>query len=401
MTSSSARIRAFKGMPLFSYGFRPFFLAGGLWAALAMAISVAYLSGLIELTTHLTALDWHAHEMIFGYVPAVAAGFLLTAIPNWTGRLPVVGTPLAILVSIWLAGRIAIAFSLHLGAAFSAGIDALFLLALTMVIGREIVAGNNAHNLKVLFLLGAFSISNIIFHLETLGYLSGGYGRRLGVSTVLLLIMLIGGRIIPSFTRNWLAKQAFGKLPISFNFFDAGVIGVSGIALTFWILLPLSEFTVAATALAAMMNVVRLSRWAGERTVSEPLVFVLHVAFAFVPVGFALLSLAIARPHVIPSSVALHGWTAGGMGLMTLAVMTRATLGHTQRPLTAGIGTSVLYLFIVLATFARILAAFSANPEPMIYFSAAVWIAAFVGFLALYGPLLACRRSLIRSKESS
>jgi uncharacterized protein involved in response to NO len=351
------------------------------------------LSGHLVLPSTLGPLEWHAHELIYGYVPAIVAGFLLTAVPNWTGRLPVVGGRLAVLFLIWIAGRIAIFFSLWIGAGIAAAVDLSFLAALGLVIAREIVASNNTRNLKVLAGVALLLTGNALFHLEAITGFGDGHGVRLGIAAAILLIMLIGGRIIPSFTRNWLARQSAGRLPTPFDRFDAVIMLVSGVALASWVIAPHAATTAMLALAAAVLNVVRLGRWAGERTAADPLVLILHVAYAFVPIGFFLLALGIARPDIVARSGALHGWTAGAIGIMTLAVMTRASLGHTGQPLTATRPIQFIYLAAIVAALARTAAAFDLLREPMLHLSATAWVAAFGGFVIVFGPLLLRRRA--------
>jgi uncharacterized protein involved in response to NO len=388
MTTSAEQIRAYQGPALFSYGFRPFFLFGAVWSVLALAVWLPMLSGHLDLPTAFSPVDWHVHELIYGYVPAIVAGFLLTAVPNWTGRLPVVGRPLMVLFSIWVAGRVACAASAFVTPAVAAAIDLLFLMALGAVIGREIVAGKNWRNLKVLAAVAVLLTGNAAFHWEAMTGRASGYGMRIGLAATLMLILLVGGRIIPSFTRNWLAKREPGRLPVTFDKADIGVMALSAVALLVWIAWPHGEPTAWFAIAAAGLNAWRLSRWAGERTAAEPLVLVLHVAFAFVPIGFALLALAILSPSLVAPTGALHGWTAGAIGLMTLAVMTRASLGHTGQPLTATRPVQAIYLAAVISALARIVAAFHLWREPMLHLAAMAWVAAFLGFVIVYAPLL-------------
>ncbi|MGD9802895.1 MAG: NnrS family protein [Hyphomicrobiaceae bacterium] len=393
MTTSAAQIRAFTGPALLSYGFRPFFLFGALWAALAVALWIPILTGHLVLPSALGPVQWHVHELVFGYVPAIVAGFLLTAVPNWTGRLPVVGTRLATLFLVWVAGRIAIFCSLEIGIVLAAVIDLSFLAALGLLIAREILASKNTHNLKVLAGVGLLLLGNALFHLEAIAGFGDGHGTRVGVAAIVLLIMLIGGRIIPSFTRNWLARRGAGRMPAPFDRFDLVVMVASGIALATWVVMPSAIATAAAAAIAAALNVTRLGRWAGERTTAEPLVLILHIAYAFVPIGFALLALAIVRPDIAASSGALHGWTTGAIGVMTLAVMTRASLGHTGQPLTATRSIQFIYLAAVVAALARITVAFDILHDPMLHLAATAWVLAFGGFVIVYAPLLMRRRT--------
>jgi uncharacterized protein involved in response to NO len=392
MATTAEQIRTFRGPALLSYGFRPFFLAGSAWSAIAVAIWLPMLSGRLVLPTAFAPLDWHVHELVYGYVPAVMAGFLLTAVPNWTGRLPVTGTPLLLLFLIWAAGRVAILGSAWIGEGTAAAVDLSFLAALGWVIGREIIAGHNTRNLKVLMIIALVFAGNAIFHIEAT-YASGkGYGTRIGIGATIMLIMLIGGRIVPSFTRNWLARQGAGRLPVAFDRFDGVAILGGVIAVASWIALPDHEMTALLALVAGVLNLVRLGRWAGYRTLGEPLVLVLHVAYAFVPLGFLLVALAIFAPHLIQPSGAVHGWTAGAIGLMTLAVMTRASLGHTGRPPTATVPIQLIYAAACIAALARIVAATGYAREPMLHVSATAWVLAFAGFVVVYAPLLTKQR---------
>jgi uncharacterized protein involved in response to NO len=279
-----------------------------------------------------------------------------------------------------------------LGPGIAAAIDLFFLAALAAVIAREIIAGKNTRNLKVLAVIGLLFVGNVVFHVEVAYGGGSGFGTRIGVGATVLLIVLMGGRIIPSFTRNWLARCGPGRLPAPVDRFDAGVVAASGIALATSVALPANRATALLAMAAGLMNTLRLARWAGERTVAEPLVLVLHVAYAFVPIGFVLLALGIWVPGVVTPSGALHGWTAGAIGLMTLAVMTRASLGHSGRSLTATRPIQLIYGAAILATAARITAAFGVLREPMLHVSASAWVLAFVGFVSVYAPLLLKRR---------
>jgi len=378
----------YAGPALFSYGFRPFFLGGALWAALAIVLWVPQFMGEVSLRTALASLDWHIHEMLYGYVAAVIAGFLLTAIPNWTGRLPICGVPLAALAALWLAGRLAILFSAAIGIPLAAAIDVAFLATLAAVAAREVIAGRNWRNLRVLAVLGVLIAGNVVFHAEVITFGRADYGVRIGIGAVIVLMSLVGGRIVPSFTHNWLVRQNPGRLPTPFSRYDVATIVVSAASLAMWVALPEHGVTGAALIAAAIMQAGRLARWAGDRTVADRLVLVLHVGYGFVPLGFALLGVAVFDPSLVPASVGIHAWTAGAIGLMTLAVMTRASLGHTGQPLVATAGTQAIYLLALSAAALRILAALAGSIVLMELASAA-WVIAFGGFVLLYAPLLA------------
>ncbi|YBV96518.1 NnrS family protein [Phyllobacteriaceae bacterium JZ32] len=370
-----------------SYGFRPFFLLGSLYAGLSILLWLPLFHGQLETASLFAPVDWHIHEMLFGYLAAIITGFLLTAIPNWTGRLPVQGMPLFVLVVLWLAGRLAVVFSAQIGWAAAATIDCAFLLAVAAAAGVEIVAGRNWRNLKVLAPVTILFMANVLFHIEA--HLDGltDVSRRLGIGAALMLIMIIGGRIIPSFTRNWLVRENPGRLPVPFARFDVVAIVISSAAVIAWAFLP--EHTLVGLALIAAggLNLLRLMRWAGDRTLRDPLVFILHVAYGFVPAGFLLAGLAILAPAAIPAAAAIHAFGAGAMGAMTLAVMARATLGHTGRDLTAGFGTCMVFVAITLSAGLRIAAAFTPDTT-MMHASAGLWAAAFLGYAILYGQAL-------------
>jgi uncharacterized protein involved in response to NO len=384
------RRREYAGPALFAYGFRPFFLAAGCWASIGILLWVRQYFGEIAVTTAFGPLDWHVHEMLYGYVAATIAGFLLTAIPNWTGRLPVSGWPLAGLAAIWLCGRVAILMSATIGGLAAAVIDVSFLAALAVIAAREIIAGKNWRNLRVLIVLGVLIAGNVVFHAEVLVTGNANYGKRIGIAAVIMLISLIGGRIVPSFTNNWLTRNNPGRLPASFTRFDAVTIAVSATALLGWIGAPSHPVPAALLLLAGVLQAARLARWAGDRTVTDRLVLVLHVGYAFVPIGFMLIG-ASAFLAEVPASAGIHAWTAGAIGLMTLAVMTRATLGHTGQKLQAGPVTQAIYAVILVSALARIAAAFTG--EPMLMHAAALaWVLGFAGFVVAYGPLLALRR---------
>jgi uncharacterized protein involved in response to NO len=343
--------------------------------------------GKLSVPTHLSPLDWHVHEMLYGYVAAAIAGFLLTAIPNWTGRLPVNGYPLAALVTLWIAGRAVNATSAILGAGVAGVIDVAFLLVLAAVAAREIVAGENWRNLRVLVMIGILALGNVVFHAEVFFAGTANYGIRISLAAVIALLTLIGGRVVPSFTHNWIVRSNPGRLPVAFSRFDAIALASGAAALLCWIVAPLHPVAGWMLVFAAVLHLLRLLRWAGDRTIADRLVLVLHAAYAFVPAGFALLGLSILAPEFWPASAGLHAWATGAIGVMTLAVMTRASLGHTRRALAASIPTQLIYGFALMAAFCRIVAAFAPSPG-LLCAAAGAWVLAFGGFAVVYGPML-------------
>ena len=383
------KMRAYRGPALFSYGFRPFFLFGAIYAGTMIPLWLAVFAGDFQLPTAFAPRDWHVHEMLFGYVGAVIAGFLLTAVPNWTGRLPIQGAPLAVLFSAWLAGRLATTFSGFLGWQLALAIDAAFLLLLAAATLREIVAGRKWSNLKVVGIVSLLAVANIAFHIETHFYGLAEYSTRASIALVITLVCVIGGRIIPSFTRNWLARREPGRLPVPFNRFDAMAMAVGVCAMIAWVVVPSGRLVASALGVAGVLHVVRLARWAGDRTVSDRLVLILHIAYAFVPTGFFLA--ALSSLDVIAPSAGIHAWTGGAIGSMTIAVMTRVSLGHTGQALSASVSTQAIYAAIVIAALARICAALDPTYSiPLLMIAGVAWTGAFLGLALAYGPLL-CR----------
>ncbi len=385
-----ARRRDYAGPALLSYGFRPFFLAAAAWAAFGILLWLPQYTGVLTLPLAFGPLDWHIHEMLYGYVAATIAGFLLTAIPNWTGRLPVNGWPLAGLAALWLAGRVAVLLSAEIGGVAAAVVDVSFLTTLAAVAAREIIAGKNWRNLRVLAVLGVLVAGNIVYHAEVLTKGAGDYGIRIAIGAIVLLISLVGGRIVPSFTGNWLTRNNPGRKPAPFSRFDMVALAASAAALMAWIAAPMHGATGALLICAGLLQAARLARWAGDRTLADRLVIVLHVGYAFVPLGFLLIGASI-WSDAVPASAGIHAWTGGAIGLMTLAVMTRATLGHTGRALEAGAATQAIYALVLIAALLRVAAAFTGSMA-LIEFAGAAWVAGFAGFVLVYGPLLVRRK---------
>lgn len=377
-------------IPFFSYGFRAFFFSGALWAATSMLIWILWVTGTGGYSLPYGGMAWHAHELLFGYGTAILAGFLLTAIPNWTGRPPVQGYTLLLLWSTWLIGRIAFLLADSTGYLTAAILDSLFLVILVPVVSREIIAGNNLRNMRVVAVVGLLTLVNIGFHIEYLTSGYPGYALRAAVSVFVILLTLIGGRIIPAFTRNWLMKHGRTQnLPVPFNRFDMATLIVSMIALLLWTAMPQGIFTGLALLVAGILQLWRLGRWSGLRTTAEPLVIILHTGYLFVGLGFLLVSASAFGVAMILPQAALHAWTTGAIGIMTLAVMTRASRGHAGFPLTAPTSTRLIYLLIIVATVLRLaLITMPGLAVPLQTGAAVAWLSAFILFVVSYGPML-------------
>ena len=380
---SKKQRKTYYGPTLLSYGFRPFFLLSLIFGTTVIPLWVGIYSSVIQLNGSFSAIDWHIHEMLFGYAAAVICGFLFTAISNWTGRMPVRGWPLGVLVALWIAGRFAMAGTGGLRPPLIImAIDSSFLIAVCTMIMVEVVAGRNWRNLKVVVPVLMFLAGNILFHIEVIAQGTADYGRRLSIAVVIFLITLIGGRIIPSFTRNWLVKSNPGRLPIPFNRFDALCLLTGVGALATWVIVPDTSITRGFLGVAALLHFVRLMRWCGHRTLHSPILLILHVAYAFIPMGLAVLALDA-------QTAGFHLLGIGAIGGMTTAVIMRATLGHTGRPLHIGPSLIAAFALIILAAIMRSAApSFQTIGLSGLEITAILWTAAYGIILARVGPWL-------------
>jgi uncharacterized protein involved in response to NO len=336
-------------------------------------------------------LTWHAHEMLFGYLGAVMAGFILTAVPNWTGRLPLSGAPLAALAALWLAGRTAMLFDPE---PFSGAIlDLAFPLALALSVWREIVAGRNFRNIPIALLLSLFAAANLLDHLAASFPVLDGYGIRLALAVAAMMIALVGGRITPSFTRNFLARIGLAPLPAPMDNLDRVALATTALSLAGWVVVPDAALVGAGLAAAGMLLAARLLRWSGGHALGEPIVLILHFGYLWLAVALLLLGVACLLPSSMPASAAIHALTAGAVGTMTLAVMTRVTRGHTGRPIIADRATIAIYLLVTIGATLRALAPFMDDLYvPVLIAGGVSWSAAFALFVLVYGPMLAGRR---------
>ena len=385
------------GLPvfaLFSYGFRPFFLAAGIWGAVAIALWIAMLAGRLELPSRFDPLTWHVHEMLFGFVLAAIAGFLLTAIPNWTGRRPVAGAPLAVLAGLWALGRVAVLISAWMPPWLALGADVAFPIALATVVGREIILSGNRRNMPIIAPVAVLALADLLTDssIEGFGRLSG-YGWRLGLTAILILISVVAGRIVPSFTRNWLVARRRVRLPATAGAIDRVSLGLLHASLLSWVLAPGATPVGIALLGAAGMNLWRLVRWRGAEIRSEPLLLALHVGYVWLVIGVGALGLSLLDP-AFPVSAAIHALTAGAVGTMILAVMTRATRGHTGHELRADGATKLIYALVTLAAAVRVSAALVERARAdLLVVAAVLWVGAFGLFALCYAPLMLRPRS--------
>lgn len=373
--------------PVLRGGFRPFFLGAAGWGLIALVLWLFSVAGHVQLPTQFEPVVWHRHEMLFGFVGAAVAGFVLTAIPNWTGRLPIAGKPLLALFGLWLSARVAVFVSSIVGLIAAAALDVGFFAVLTAAAAREVLGAKN-RNVPIVILLLLFTLADASEYAAHLGIIPD-VGWQIATALIILLISVIGGRIIPSFTRNWMSRKGEkARLPTQPGALDLLVIAGTAFCLLFWVALPDDRLTGVMMILAAGLQLLRLSRWGGARTFSDPLVLILHIGYLWIPVGLLLLGLHIAG-FPVPRSAAIHALTAGAMTTMIVAVMTRATLGHTGRALRANAPTVVLYVCVSLGALLRVAASLGVGPYVALVEIAGIgWSLGLALFLLVYGPML-------------
>lgn len=374
---------------LLNHGFRPFFLLAGVAGIGLIAGWLALLHGMRWPGAPLNGIDWHAHELLFGFGLAAVAGFMLTAMANWTGRPPVQGPALGTLVGAWLLARLTLLFGTALPVWLLLPLALAFPALLALTVGREILAAGNRRNYPLVIVISAFALLDALSLLAYTGLLpQGRVALYLALHLLVLLITIIGGRIIPAFSANWLRMRGARTLPVVRPWLERAVIGLTLTVALVDGLLPNTPLLPALAAAAALAHGLRLFGWRGWSTRSEPLLLILHLGYAWLVVGYALLALPALIPG-ITHSAALHAFGTGAVGTMILAVMPRVTLGHTGRALSVGRPTVLLYGCILGAGLLRLLAALYPPAHTLLLgLSGLSWIAAFGLFLALYGPLL-------------
>jgi uncharacterized protein involved in response to NO len=378
---------------MLSYAFRPFFLLGATFAILMALLWVMALHAPMGLPPEM--LYWHGHEMLVGFGMAAVAGFLLTAISRWTGRSPLQGSELLLLVGAWLLGRFAMGFAFAYPAWVAAVADMVFPLLLVYFVGREIVRGGSARNYPIVGIVSLLAVLNVFYHLGRAGAIEGDdrIAVYLLIHLLLLLVVIIGGRIIPNFTMGWLRQNGRGaeRMPLSFMPLDVLTVVATvsvGIAAAYAPLSGvLSNGLPWLALLAALVHAGRLACWRGLATRSNPLLFVLHVAYGWLPLGYMLT--ALAAMGYLPPTLALHALTMGVIGLMILAVTTRVALGHTGRALQASRAVVLAYWLLTLAVVARLAGTYASGSYMLtVDISALLWSAAFGIFLWVYWPVL-------------
>jgi len=372
------------GLAPFALGFRPFFFAAGIWALLLMALWMMVLHGRLDLGSW-SPLVWHGHEMLFGFTVAVIAGFLLTAAQNWTGIRTPSGTPLAALFLLWLAGRASFLVP-DLPPVLTALIDLSFLPVLAGVLALPILKAKQLHNYPFPVMLLALAAANALVHLDRLGWTTdtADLGLYFATYVVVTMIVVMGGRVIPSFTDNKLRTRA-RKWPI----IERSVAPATLAALLAALVAPGSMITALLAAIAAAVHFIRLAGWYTHKYWAVPLLWVLHLGYGWIALGFALLALSAAGFEAATGS-ALHAFTAGGIGVLTLGMMARVSLGHTGRQLEPVPLMTLAFIEINLAALLRVAVPllFPADYAAGMTASGLLWVVGFALFAVIYTPVL-------------
>jgi uncharacterized protein involved in response to NO len=379
---------------LFSYAFRPLFLLATLYAIVVVPLWAAAWLGYLPMPISLgTPTWWHAHEMIFGFAGAAIGGFALTAVATWTKRPPVAGAPLMILSALWVIARVLFALPSPALPAPAIAADLGYSVLLFVLMSREVIGARSQRNYKVLLILGLLPVTNALFFLGMTRNASWTMTALFaGLWLVVMLINLIGGRVIPGFTRNWLKRQLAEKkrepaaLPPVFDRFD---LLATWLMVAFAILHVLgapSRWIAVLGLITSVVLFIRLTRWQGIHTGAEPLVWVLHVAFSWLPLGFLLL--AFAELGLVPRTAGIHALTSGAITTMIVAIAGRAALGHTSRPLERHPVLTAAYVLITVAAICRVAATIGPGARLLLAASALAWFLGFVCFAWRYVPIL-------------
>lgn len=377
-----------------SIGLRPFFLLAGLYGCLAMALWLAWIgAGVSPFPAPATTPNviWHGHEMLFGFATAVIAGFLLTAVPNWTGARPLSGAPLAALAALWIAGRLAIWLSGMVPPIAVAVADLAFLPALGAAVAVPLVRARAFRNIVFLVLLAVLFAGDLLVHLDIMGWAgaNAGAGNLLGLNLVIVLITIVGGRVVPAFTANWLEAEGIEATVHRRPALDGLTIAATAAVLVAELAAPADAVIGALALVAASLHLVRLAGWQTRRVLGAPIVWILHVGYGWLVIGFALKAAALLGDVIAPAS-AVHALSVGAVGSMTLGVMSRAALGHTGRALRVASAITAAYALVSLAAVLRIAgpAVLPAAMAETIVAAGVSWVFAFGIFTWVYWPIL-------------
>ena len=386
-----------RSLPLLAGGFRPFFLLAGAYGVLSIAYWVLAYRGTIPTIDAYGPIVWHGHEMLFGFALAAASGFLLTVIPAWTGTPPVAGARLAALVGLWVLGRAAFWFAGVLPPIIIAAVDVAFPAVLAACAAIRLVRARQRRNAAFPILLAVLTVADACVHAEALGWTTdtATLGLHLALHVFVLMIVVIGGRIIPMFTANVLAARGETARPVKTGPLEIMcVIGVITVAI---VDLTGLNGTMAgwASALTAAALALRAAGWRGDRALNLPFLWILHLGHAWLPIAYALKAASELGIDAVTPDAFVHAITAGAMSTAILGVMTRASLGHTGRPLKPGKAVDAGYFLIAFAATIRVFGPMIAPSYAIeaIVLSGIVWTVPFAVFTIVYAPILAAPRA--------
>lgn len=370
---------------LFAIGFRPFFLGAAAIAVAWMGLWISFLFSGISTHDNIMPVLWHGHEMLFGFAMAVIAGFLLTAMQNWTGLKLVTAGQLGLLVAIWLAGRLAFAFSGAMPLWLISLLDLGFLPLLCLIVTRTLIRAGNRRNYSLIAMLLIFWILNIFMHLE-FHYPASGVGYMTLDITVFLattLLVFMGGRVIPFFTDRRLP----GAAPLQWSWLNwASTLTVLAL-IPVYLIVGRDIILVPLLLIAAILTAARLLAWKPWHTFGEPILWVLHLGYAWVPVGLLLLAMHLSGTD-LPWTAGIHALMAGAMSTLILGMMARVALGHSGRLITAPPLMVAGFLIITIAAVTRVAAAVLMMPGWLLIMAALLWAFAFLLYLVVYTPII-------------
>ena len=375
--------------PLLSYAFRPFFLGHGLLAIVAILLWLLAVGGTSPFSFARYDTMWHGHEMLFGFALSAVAGFMLTAVATWTGRAPVRGWTLLMLFVAWIVGRVVMIVAWGQFNVWWSAAELMFPGLLAVVVGREIVRGASRRNYVLVVIVIAIALADLCFHVAAHSAAASLQRQSLHgtMYLIVVLVSVIAGRIIPSFTSNWLRARQINHVAHVSVGAERTTVALSlatGVVAT---VAPHHSLTAVLACLSAIAHLWRMARWRGFATVSEPLLFVLHVAYAWLPIGFALLALSIFWNAATFAS-AVHAFTMGGIGAMTLSVTSRVALGHTGRALRAAPAVVIAYVLLNMAVLVRVASPFIEAYWFAVGLAGSLWIASWMLFVAAYTRVL-------------
>lgn len=374
---------ALEGWPLLRLGFRPFYLASALLACIAVPLWIAVFLGQIHLDLPISPLLWHGHEMLFGFAAGVIIGFLLTAVKAWTGLATPRGALLGHLAVLWVAARIAAVVAPY---PVYAALDMALLPVVAALLLRVLVKAGNKRNIPLILILVLLSLANLAFHLAAMGAIALQPVQALyaGLGLIMMIECVMAGRVVPMFTKN-VTPGLVIDMPRKF---ELATLAVTGVALALWVFAPPGPATLVACALAAVLHAVRLWKWHPRVTFKRPILWILHAAYAWVPVGFALL--ALGQMGLVPVSLAVHAFAVGTTGGLIIGMVTRTARGHTGRPLQVSRAEVLAYALVMAAAVLRVLVP-AVAPQwyaPALAIAAGAWAIAFATYLFIYTPWL-------------